>query len=193
MKKIILFAVVIISTAATAQADQYLRINKGIQGLLLGAGGGALAGQAIGRNTQSTLIGTTLGTLVGYMVGNEMDKNSLQYREVGYQPRYEPRYDPGYRPLPSSYGYDYRPVSSYRAPASACREVEILGTVHGAPEKILTTACPTPEGWILAQPLPEQAAGYRYEPRNNVPPRHSVTSIPRPATNYYDQRVRYQY
>lgn len=192
MKKILLFAVLIISIAATAQADQYLKINKGIKGLLLGAGGGALAGQAIGRNTESTLIGTTLGTLVGYMVGNEMDKNSLQYREVGYQPRYEPRYEPSYRQLPSSHRYDYRPVPSYHAPTAACREVEILGTVHGAPEKIITTACQTPEGWILAEPPPEQAAGYRYEPGNYVP-RRSVNSIPRPTSNYYDQRVTYQY
>ena len=188
MKKILVLAVLILTTAATAQADQYLKINKGIKGLLLGAGGGAIAGQAIGRDTQSTLIGTTIGTLVGYMVGNEMDKNSLQYPEVGYQPRYEPRY----REQPSSYGYDYRPVPSYHASSGSCREVEILGTVHGAPEKIITTACPTSEGWILVEPPPESAAGYRSEPREYIP-RRSVNNGYRPTNNYYDRRVTYQY
>jgi hypothetical protein len=187
MKKIIALTAVILSISATAQADQYLRINKGIKGLLLGAGGGALAGQAIGRDTESTLIGTTLGTLVGYMVGNEMDKNSVQYREVGYQPRFEP----SYRAQPSSYGYQYGPAPTRHVPVGACREVEILGTVNGAPEKIITTACPTPEGWLLAEPL-ESAAGYRYEYIEPAP-RNSVNRSRRPTTNYYDQRVTYQY
>ena len=187
MKKILALTVAILSISATAQADQYLRINKGIKGLLLGAGGGALAGQAIGRDTQSTLIGTTIGTLVGYMVGNEMDKNSFQYRDVGYQPRYEP----SYRPLPSSYRDNHRPAPVRHAPVASCREVEMLGTVNGAPEKFITTACPTPEGWILTEPL-DSPAGYRYEFRNPVP-RSSVNSGQRPAQNYYDQRVTYQY
>jgi hypothetical protein len=188
MKKILVLAVLILTTAVTAQADQYLKINKGIKGLLLGAGGGALAGQAIGRDTQSTLIGTTIGTLVGYMVGNEMDKNSLPYPDIGYQPRYEP----GYREQPSSYRYDYRPVPSYHGLSGACREVEILGTVHGAPEKIITTACPTPEGWILVEPPAEAAAGYRSEPREYVP-RRSVINGYRPTNSHFDQRVTYQY
>lgn len=44
-------------------------------GALVGAGGGALAGQAIGGNTQSTLIGAGAGAVAGYMIGNEMDKD----------------------------------------------------------------------------------------------------------------------
>ena len=188
MKKILVLVVLILITAATAQADQYLKINKGIKGLLLGAGGGAIAGQAIGRDTQSTLIGTTIGTLVGYMVGNEMDKNSFQFRDVGYQPRYEPRY----QETPSTYNYGYRPVPSSHAPSGACREVEILGTVHGAPEKIITTACPTPDGWILQELSPESAAGYRYVPRAPLPRRSVNPSYP-PTTTHYDRRVTYQY
>lgn len=47
-------------------------------GTLLGAGTGALAGQAIGRNRKSTVIGTAVGTGAGYMIGNEMDKKKTQ-------------------------------------------------------------------------------------------------------------------
>ena len=43
-------------------------------GSLLGAGIGALAGQAIGNNTEGTIIGTAVGAGVGYAVGNESDK-----------------------------------------------------------------------------------------------------------------------
>jgi hypothetical protein len=47
-------------------------------GALLGAGAGALAGQAIGRNTQSTVIGTAVGAGAGYVIGNETDKNKAK-------------------------------------------------------------------------------------------------------------------
>jgi len=51
-----------------------LDMNKGAQGAIGGAAGGALIGQAIGRDTQATLIGAAVGTMLGYIVGNEMDK-----------------------------------------------------------------------------------------------------------------------
>lgn len=47
-------------------------------GTALGAGIGALAGQAIGGNTESTLIGTAVGAGVGYIIGNEKDKKAAQ-------------------------------------------------------------------------------------------------------------------
>ncbi|MDG1898657.1 MAG: glycine zipper domain-containing protein [Phycisphaerales bacterium] len=47
-------------------------------GALVGAGGGALAGQAIGGNTGSTLIGAGAGAVAGYMIGNEMDKDKAR-------------------------------------------------------------------------------------------------------------------
>src|SRR4029434_3167 len=40
--------------------------NDAQAGLLLGAGGGALAGQAIGHNTTGTLVGAGLGAGLGY-------------------------------------------------------------------------------------------------------------------------------
>jgi len=45
---------------------------------LIGAGTGALAGQAIGHNTEGTLIGAGVGALGGYIIGNEMDKKREQ-------------------------------------------------------------------------------------------------------------------
>jgi hypothetical protein len=51
-------------------------------GALIGAGGGALAGQAIGRNTTGTLIGAGVGAGAGYIIGNEMDKKKAKEQEV---------------------------------------------------------------------------------------------------------------
>ena len=43
-------------------------------GALIGAGIGAIAGQAIGGDTEGTLIGAGAGAAGGYMIGNESDK-----------------------------------------------------------------------------------------------------------------------
>lgn len=191
MKKIILSVVLVLMAAASAQADQYVKINKGIKGVLLGAGGGAIAGQAIGRDTESTLIGTAVGTLIGYMVGNEMDKNTIQPGQVSYRPNYNPA--PVYREQRSSYRYNnYAPAQDYYVRSGNCKDVEILGTVHGNPEKFITTACETPQGWILVDPPAEAAARYNNRPQSHY--RQSrVDSRYQPNYNNYHQRVRYQY
>jgi hypothetical protein len=43
-------------------------------GALSGTGLGALVGQAIGNDTESTLIGAGVGAGLGYIIGNERDK-----------------------------------------------------------------------------------------------------------------------
>ena len=48
--------------------------TMGKTGALAGGGIGAIAGQAIGRDTESTLIGAAIGTGIGYIIGNEKDK-----------------------------------------------------------------------------------------------------------------------
>jgi surface antigen len=44
------------------------------KGTVIGAGVGALAGQAIGGNTASTLIGAGAGALVGAVIGESLKK-----------------------------------------------------------------------------------------------------------------------
>jgi hypothetical protein len=46
------------------------------KGAVIGAIGGALAGQAIGRNTTGTLIGAGAGALVGAITGNAVDQST---------------------------------------------------------------------------------------------------------------------
>jgi hypothetical protein len=54
--------------------------NDAQGGALLGAGIGALAGQAIGGDTEATLIGAGVGTGAGYIIGNESDKAKSRQR-----------------------------------------------------------------------------------------------------------------
>ena len=63
-------------------------------GTLLGAGIGALAGQAIGCDTEATLIGAGAGALGGWIIGSEVEKEELRQRReiaemVAQQDRYE--------------------------------------------------------------------------------------------------------
>jgi hypothetical protein len=57
--------------------------NDAQAGGLLGAGIGALAGQAIGGNTEATLIGTGVGAVAGYVIGNESDKQKAERFRCG--------------------------------------------------------------------------------------------------------------
>lgn len=52
------------------------------RGAAIGAGAGALIGQAIGRNTESTLIGLAAGTILGALVGNASDQSYAAQREA---------------------------------------------------------------------------------------------------------------
>ena len=52
------------------------------KGALGGAAAGALAGQAIGRDTESTLIGAGVGALIGALAGNAVDQHNVAVRQA---------------------------------------------------------------------------------------------------------------
>ena len=56
--------------------------NSTTDGALLGAGIGALAGQAIGGNTEGTLIGAGAGALCGWIIGSEVEKDQMRNRRT---------------------------------------------------------------------------------------------------------------
>lgn len=51
------------------------------KGAAIGAGFGALMGQAIGRSTEATLIGAGAGTLLGSVFGNLEDQRAAESRD----------------------------------------------------------------------------------------------------------------
>ncbi len=109
--------------------------DNGMTGMFLGAGGGALAGQAIGRNTRGTVIGTAVGAMLGYALGNEMDKAYYG----GYPPRVVYQ-TPVYQPTQVVM---VRPESQ-----GNCRQMEMLAYVDGRPERVLGTACWQDGQWV---------------------------------------------
>jgi hypothetical protein len=82
-----IFGLLTIAVVISAGCD-----TAGKSGTLIGAGGGALAGQAIGGNTEGTLIGAGIGAIGGYIVGNEMDKSKAK-KEQASTPAPAPSYN----------------------------------------------------------------------------------------------------
>lgn len=79
MLLILLAGAMLFTTAcATVPRDRY----NTQKGALIGAGAGALLGQAIGRNSGGTLLGAGIGTLVGAIIGNAEDQGYAAAREA---------------------------------------------------------------------------------------------------------------
>lgn len=134
----------------TSCADSGL--TKGQQGAGIGAAGGAIIGQAIGRNKEATLIGVAVGTMLGYIVGNEMDKYDRQQLNQAYE------FGPSgqsttWKNPDNGNNYQVTPQPAYthpQQPERPCRKAEILATIDGRTEKTYTTACRNSQGqWEL--------------------------------------------
>ncbi len=152
MKKfaaLVITAALIISVSGCPNQN----ISRGVQGAGAGAASGAILGQAIGHDTEATLLGAAIGTVLGYIVGNEMDKadrirlNNVYNTVPSGQTSAWQNPDNGnsYRVTPQQ---PYYPDGNQ---ASPCRKAEILATIDGQVQKTFTTACRNPQTgeWIL--------------------------------------------
>ncbi|MBN2429714.1 MAG: OmpA family protein [Deltaproteobacteria bacterium] len=82
MKKIYVF-LMIIALAMIGCAQPQNKTQKGaLYGAGIGAAGGAVVGQAIGRDTKSTLIGAGLGALAGGLAGGGIGRMMDQQEEA---------------------------------------------------------------------------------------------------------------
>lgn len=98
--------------------------QRGVDGLIIGGGAGAIVGQAIGRNAESTILGATVGGILGAVIASE---NSYRHhrpvivhqrptgphgRYFNYTPRhqsprfvYNPPHNHGKKHYKKVYGY----------------------------------------------------------------------------------------
>jgi surface antigen len=124
--------------------------NKGQTGAAGGAALGALGGQAIGNNTESTLLGAAIGGVLGYIIGNEMDKYDRQMLNRAYESTPVGETTSWVNP---DHGYQYQvtPKKTYQGPNNQpCREAEIIAFIDGRRESTYTTACRDMNGrWQL--------------------------------------------
>ena len=124
--------------------------NKSQLGAAGGAGIGAIAGQAIGRNTESTLLGAAVGGLLGYIVGNEMDKYDQQRLSQVYESAPSGQTTTWTNP---DHGNQYQvtPQPAYQNQNNQwCRKAEIIAIIDGKTERTYSTACRDMNGnWQL--------------------------------------------
>lgn len=124
--------------------------GNGRGGALLGSIGGALVGQAIGRDTKSTMIGAVIGTMAGYAIGNEMDKADRSNLNYSYE-----NVPPGKTSVwanPNSKAkYYVTPGVVYKDSLMGvivpCRDAVIVAEINGKKEKAVARACRNPGGW----------------------------------------------
>lgn len=124
--------------------------SRGTSGATIGAATGAIAGQAIGRSTKGTLLGAAVGGMLGYIIGNEMDKYDQAQLNQVYETSPSHQRSQWVNP-DSKRSYTVTPKPAYTQPSGqVCREAEILATVDGRPEKVVSTACRDNEGrWVI--------------------------------------------
>ena len=153
MKYVSIFSLVALLTLTSCAGMEVQRGKKGQVGGVGGAAAGAIIGQAIGHNTEATLLGAAIGGLLGYIVGNEMDKYDLQ--ELNHV------YERGVSNRPSSWvnpdtgnQYSVTPQPAYTDPAShrVCRKAKIDAVIDGQRKNTYSTACRDAYGHWQLQP-----------------------------------------
>lgn len=124
--------------------------SQGTGGAAIGAATGAIAGQAIGHNTVGTLLGAAVGGVLGYIVGNEMDKSDHARLNQVYESSPSNQRTQWVNP-DTNRSYTVTPRPAYKQQSGqVCREAEILATVDGRPEKVVSTACRDNDGrWVI--------------------------------------------
>lgn len=83
MKKLLL-SIIAIAVLSSCVTDPYTGETKISNSLLYGGGGaaaGAIAGQAIGGDTKSTLLGAAIGAAIGGGVGHHLDSQEAKLRK----------------------------------------------------------------------------------------------------------------
>ena len=78
----------VLMTLAVTACSQTAQQQRATGGAALGAAGGALVGQAIGGNTESTLIGAGAGALLGAVLATSGGPQPRDQEMCRYQDRY---------------------------------------------------------------------------------------------------------
>lgn len=113
------------------------------KGAAIGGALGALAGQAIGRNTAGTLIGLAGGALLGAVVGNAEDQAQINGRDTAYQ---------SYPQITATPRQDGYPHEDYRYQREGYREQTQGRWVDVPGQRVGHRWVPSHRVWVPAQP-----------------------------------------
>lgn len=115
----------------SAQAGQ-----QAVNGMIIGAGSGAVLGQAIGRDTESTIAGTVVGGITGLVIGSSLEHERTQY--VHHRQPVEHVYYP-----PPRYKHKVKHHRPHYAPPKYknCTKTVKVKNKHGFTKRVVTTKC----------------------------------------------------
>lgn len=147
MKKLFVFLFILIVSAVLVSCAYPPDRYNTQRGALVGAGAGALLGQAIGHNTGGTLIGLAAGTILGGLVGNAVDQDYQAARDAAQYQKPVIYYDKNGAAVEAIPGaYDQK---------SNCRKVTRRTWKDGQiVSETVEEICNEP-GTVVAQPAPQ--------------------------------------
>lgn len=160
---------ILTAAACTLISSHALAQNHSVQGLAIGGSTGAIAGQAIGRNAESTIIGATIGGVLGAVIGSGMHSSHhvvtgppvVHHRVVTPRPVVYKHVNPAPRHYRPNHGPKY---------TERCRETVRTKSGHYKSKTVVSTVC-----WNEKRNRPD-AWNYhhrnRHEGRWNPAPHH---------------------
>ena len=132
-------------------------LSTGGKGAIAGAAGGAVVGQALGRNRYATIMVGAMGSILGYVVGQEMDKsdtgklnNALENGAAGKAIAWKnPDTGDEYTIIPFEFFTD-------DGTQQKCRKAKIIATVEGKEQITDSKASRQQDGHWALDTLNEQ-------------------------------------
>jgi len=126
MKKVSIAAAILLLSVSLFQSAE--ANDRGLNGLLIGGGSGAIVGQAIGRNTEATIIGATVGGVLGLLVGSDINRQHV----------YVNTYQPASRHYQTS---DRGRNRSYNRPQQQCEQIIKIKNGRQYARRVVKTVC----------------------------------------------------
>jgi len=120
--------------------------NRAVAGLAIGGASGAVAGQVIGRDAESTILGATIGGVLGAVLGSEMNHHHYgppPVSQVVYHHRPAPPppavvYHHYPAPPPPVHHVIHKPKPRY---VEHCRETVYMRDGHHRSRSVVSTVC----------------------------------------------------
>ncbi len=126
MKKVSIAAAILVLSVSLFQSAE--ANDRGLNRVIIGGGSGAIVGQAIGRNTEATIIGATVGGVLGLLVGSDINRQHV--------------YVNTYQPASRYYHHPYRGWSrSYHRPQQHCERIIKIRKGRHFERRVVKTVC----------------------------------------------------
>jgi hypothetical protein len=145
-----LVKITILSIALTAILLTSAEASRQVGGLIIGGGTGAIVGNVVGQNVESTILGAAVGGVLGFAIGNELDRHHDSVNKQPVVVSHSQRYIKHQRPLFKNHTRHnnyrksrYRDYPRYRHNSKNCRKVVTVKKGYNKTKRVVSTVCGT--------------------------------------------------